>query len=219
MEDWSVDGILINFEIPKTLLSRLNHIPFVQTEARVGTTLPSVFMDQEHGTRQAIQHLLQLGHTQICEIAGPMQIQAASASIRHDACQAALKQAGLQLVYSIQGDWSVDSGYHAARQLLAMGSEFTAIFAANDEMALGAICALREHGLSVPADVSVVGFDDIPVSAYVAPSLTTIRHSSADLGSEAIKYLVKLIGNPKSKPEQHVILPELVQRASTAPLF
>src|SRR5690606_25244318 len=100
------------------------------------------------------------GHTRICEISGPLQWF--DAQERHDSWLETLHKHGLTPGASIMGDWRAVSGYEAAKTLLAQGERFTALVAANDQMALGAIHALHEHGLSVPQDISVAGFDDIP---------------------------------------------------------
>jgi DNA-binding LacI/PurR family transcriptional regulator len=215
MDGWSVDGILINSNVPETLAQRVVHIPIVQTEVRVGTTLPAVFVDQEHGVRQATEYLISLGHTQFGEVAGPFSW--IEAVMRHNAVRETLRRHGITPGPSIESDWTVDGGYRAAARLLAMREPFTALMVGNDEMAIGAIHALRDHGLEVPADVSVIGMDDIPVAAHIRPPLTTIRQDFRSFGSEAIQYLLELIRNPDSEPKQRAIIPELIQRDSTAP--
>jgi len=215
MDGWSVDGILININVPKTLVQRIAHIPVVQTEVRVDTTLPAVFVDQVHGVKQAVQHLISLGHTKFAEIAGPFDW--IEAVLRHRTWQETLESNGITPGPSIESNWTVDGGYQAATRLLATGKPFTALVVGNDEMAIGAIHALRDHGVDVPTDVSVVGMDDIPLAAHIRPPLTTIRQDFRGFGSEAIQYLLELIKNPDSEPEQRAIIPEFIQRDSTAP--
>jgi DNA-binding LacI/PurR family transcriptional regulator len=215
MDGWSVDGILINTNVPKTLAHRIAHIPIVQTEVRVGTALPAVFVDQEHGIRQAAEYLISLGHTQFGEVTGPFSW--IEAVIRHRTWWETLKRHGMTPGPSVESDWTVDGGYRAATRLLAMGQEFTALMVGNDEMAIGAIHALQDHGLEVPTDVSVVGMDDIPLAAHIRPPLTTIRQDFRGFGSEAIQYLLELIKNPGAELKQRAIIPELIQRNSTAP--
>ena len=94
---------------------------------------------------------------------------------RHDGWLSTLSEAGIEPGASVEGNWTAESGYQAVRRLLERGALFTALFAGNDQMALGAMRALREAGRRVPRDVSVVGFDDVPEAAYYEPPLTTIR--------------------------------------------
>ncbi len=215
MDGWSVDGILININVPETLVPRLAHIPIVQTEIRTGTTLPAVFVDQEHGVRQAVEHLLALGHTQFAEISGPYDW--IEAVMRDKAWKETLRQHGITPGPSIEGDWTVEAGFHAANRLLDLGVPFTALVVGNDEMAIGAIHALQDHRLEVPRDVSVVGMDDIPLAAHIRPPLTTVRQDFRGFGSAAVHYLLELIRKPKSRPDQRAFLPELMIRLSTAP--
>jgi DNA-binding LacI/PurR family transcriptional regulator len=215
MDGWSVDGILININIPETLVRRMAHIPIVQTEIRAGTTLPAVFVDQKHGVRQAVHYLVDLGHIQFAEITGPYDW--IEAVLRHQSLHETLEQNGIAPGPSIESDWTVEGGYQSATQLLALGQEFTALMVGNDEMAIGAIHALQDHGLEVPIDVSVVGMDDIPLAAHIRPPLTTIRQDFRGFGSEAIRYLLELIRNPDSEPEQRPFLPDLIKRQSAAP--
>lgn len=215
MDGWSVDGILININVPETLAQRIAHIPIVQTEVCSGTTLPAVFVDQEYGIRCAVQHLLDLGHTQFAEVSGPFSW--IEAVIRHQTWKETLKRHGITSGPSVESDWTVDGGYHATARLLAKGKPFTALVVGNDEMAIGAIHALQDHGLEVPADVSVTGMDDIPLAAHIRPPLTTIRQDFRGFSSVAIHYLLEIIKNPRFEPEQRAILPELILRDSSAP--
>jgi DNA-binding LacI/PurR family transcriptional regulator len=174
-----------------------------------------VFVDQAHGVRQAVEYLIDLGHTRFAEIAGPFDW--IEAVIRHRTWRETLERNGIMSGPSVESDWTVDGGYRAAARLLAAGQAFTALVVGNDEMAIGAIHALQDHGLEVPNDVSVVGMDDIPLAAHVRPPLTTIRQDFKGFGGQAVQYLLELIKNPGSKPEQRPFLPEFIQRESTAP--
>jgi DNA-binding LacI/PurR family transcriptional regulator len=215
MDGWSVDGILININVPNTLLQRAAHIPIVQTEVRADTTLPAVFVDQAHGVRQAVEYLIDLGHIRFAAIAGPFDW--IEAVIRYQTWRETLAQNGILPGPSVESDWTVDGGYRAAARLLATGQAFTALVVGNDEMAIGAIHALQDHGLEVPDDVSVVGMDDIPIAAHIRPPLTTIRQDFKGFGAQAVQYLLELIKNPDSSPEQRPFLPEFIRRDSTAP--
>ena len=115
----------------------------------------------------------------------------------------------------MQGDWAASGGDHASYELLKGGSSFTGVVVGNDQMALGAMRALREHGLRIPDDVSVVGFDDIPEAPYFEPPLTTVRQNFAALGEQSVEYLVSLIENPHTSLHQRVLYPQFVERLST----
>ncbi|MCX8067883.1 MAG: substrate-binding domain-containing protein, partial [Anaerolineae bacterium] len=114
----------------------------------------------------------------------------------------------------LRGDWSAISGYRATSSLLETGVSFTAIFAQNDQMAIGAIRALREAGLQVPRDVSVIGFDDIPLASYFDPPLTTLRQPMTELGVQAARLLITTVRQPESAPERLLLPATLVERAS-----
>ncbi len=125
---------------------------------------------------------------------------------------------GLQAPLHVEGNWSTPGGYQATRRLLETGHTFTAVIAANDTMALGALRALHQAGLTVPGDVSVVGFDDIPEAAYLTPPLTTVRHNYIQLGVFGFEYLMQLMDDPEAPIEQKTITPQVVIRESTAPV-
>ncbi|MFE9443438.1 LacI family DNA-binding transcriptional regulator [Streptomyces sp. NPDC006602] len=165
--------------------------------------------------RAATEHLLDLGHGTVHHLAGPQRWYAARD--RLEGWRAALAAHGSPEPPVVEGDWSAASGYAAGREL-ACDTEMTAVFAANDDMAIGLIRALAEAGRRVPEDVSVVGFDDIPVAAYVTPPLTTVRQPFDAVAQEGLKRLVHAIENPQAD-----LLPasdppvDLVVRVSTAP--
>ncbi len=188
-------------------------VPFVMVDIALGGGLPSVLIDQRYGGRLAAQHLLELGHREIAEITGPLDWS--GAELRHQGTLAVLGEAGLAPAMSVAGDWSATSGYRAAGRLLEAGARFTALVASNDQMALGAMRALRERGLRIPQDISIVGFDDVPESAYFEPPLTTVRQDFASLGRESAAYLVDLIEQGAMPLNQRVLYPELISRCST----
>ncbi|WP_326719543.1 LacI family DNA-binding transcriptional regulator [Streptomyces sp. NBC_00243] len=165
--------------------------------------------------RAATEHLLELGHNTVHHLAGPQRWY--SARDRLDGWRVALAAHGREEPPVVEGDWSAASGYAAGRELGA-DPGVTAVFAANDDMAIGLIRALTEAGLRVPEDVSVVGFDDIPVAAYVAPPLTTVRQPFDAMARDGLKRLVYAIENPQAAPLPMAEPPvELVVRASSAP--
>jgi DNA-binding LacI/PurR family transcriptional regulator len=173
----------------------------------------AVTLDQEGGARAATRHLIELGHTRIAHLAGPQDWVEAEA--RAQGFAAELREHGLQQRPLLFGDWSADAGYAAGRVLLA--TDATAVFAANDQMALGLLHAVAEAGLRVPQDVSVVGFDDLPESRYFLPPLTTVRQDFPELGRRAIAVLLEEL-EPGREPAPHAIVPTpLIVRASTAP--
>jgi len=116
----------------------------------------------------------------------------------------------------ILGDWTAEFGYYAGREMLQV-RDFTAVFSSNDQMALGLIHAIRDEGLDVPGDISVVGFDDIPEAAHFWPPLTTVRQDFAELGRRCVDLLLGP-SQDSVAPAAAVIMPELIVRASTGPV-
>jgi DNA-binding LacI/PurR family transcriptional regulator len=145
------------------------------------------------GTR----YLLELGHATVHHIAGPRRWWAGRE--RTENWRAALAAAGATVPEPLEGDWSPESGYRIGR-ILARDRDVTAIFAANDEMAIGAIHALHEAGRRVPEDVSVIGFDDIPVAAHIRPPLTTFRSDNVALAAASFRYLTDYLTDPETPP-------------------
>jgi DNA-binding LacI/PurR family transcriptional regulator len=165
--------------------------------------------------RVATEHLLDLGHATVHHLAGPRRWF--SAADRLAGWRAALAAHGRTEPPVLQGDWSAASGYAAGRELIASGEDVTAVFAANDDMAIGLIRALTEAGLRVPDDVSVVGFDDVPVAVYVTPPLTTVRQPFDAVAQEGLKRLVHAIENPNEDPLPPSDPPvDLIVRSSTS---
>ena len=158
------DGILLIAPIRNALFNMLTeacrHIPMVCIGTHIGSALPSVVFDQHRGEQLATQHLIDRGHSQIAEISGPLYWHDALA--RHESWLATLTANGLTPAIHLEGDWTAASGYTAALQLLGTRIPFTGLIIGNDQMALGAMRALRERGLRIPDDVSIVGFDNIP---------------------------------------------------------
>lgn len=216
---WQPDGLLLI-----TPTDALTHdeiaaltggIPVVQVDPQIGAPTPSLVIDQRQGARLLIEHLLKLGHRDFVAINGPQTWHDAIA--RRESFRETLAAADLAPRAEIDGDWTPASGYAAAHDLLAQGVTFTALAAANDQMALGALRALAEHGLRVPDDVSVVGFDDISEAPYFTPPLTTVRQDFALLGRLGVEYLMERIAHPDAAPVQQIVQPTLVVRESTAP--
>ncbi|MFF8971811.1 LacI family DNA-binding transcriptional regulator [Streptomyces sp. NPDC014995] len=213
-----VDGIVVSEPIDEGAVLRSVDVPVLVFGAPVafgGPRVVAVGVGAEQLARTATEHLLDLGHVTVHHLAGPQQWFAARD--RLDGWRAALAARGREQPPVIEGDWSAASGYAAGREL-ALDSGLTAVFAANDDMAIGLIRALSDAGLRVPDDVSVVGFDDIPVSAYVTPPLTTVRQPFDAVAREGLRLLVRAVEKPDVElPPANDPPVELVLRASTAP--
>jgi DNA-binding LacI/PurR family transcriptional regulator len=189
-------------------------VPFVSLEATGSDTSHSLWVDQVLGARLATRHLIDLGHTDIVHISGPQDWIEAEA--RMQGFLRELSEADLQTRAPVLGDWTASFGYYAGLELLRY-RDFTAAFIGNDQMALGFMHACREWGLSVPGDISIVGFDDIPESAHFAPPLTTVRQNFTEIGRRAVALLLgELRGDTGLSHDP--VQPELIVRSSTAPL-
>jgi DNA-binding LacI/PurR family transcriptional regulator len=187
-------------------------IPIVAIWGYAGTPVPVVASAETTGAAQATQHLLDLGHPNVWHLAGPKGRIGAEHRIR--GWRETLEAAGIEPPPLLFGDWSAQSGHRLAQRLVADKS-VTAIFVGNDQMALGVLRAIQETGRTVPADVSVIGFDDVPDAAFYSPPLTTVRQNFAQLGRETMQLLMGLMRD--GGPAANIVLPvELIVRASTA---
>jgi DNA-binding LacI/PurR family transcriptional regulator len=186
-------------------------VPLVAVEGGPESDVPVVEVDQYAGASSATRHLLDLGHATVWHIAGPEEFL--EAGRRMEGWRETLMAADAEVPQPLRGDWSARSGYDLGRRL-AGDRAVTAIFVANDQMALGVLRALHEAGRSVPAEVSVVGFDDIPEAAYFLPPLTTIRQDFDELGRRSLALLLRMIGGDDQVAIPRVG-PELIVRAST----
>jgi DNA-binding LacI/PurR family transcriptional regulator len=191
--------------------------PVVIVGSGQGVDIPSVSVDQHLGARLATSHLLTAGHRNVWHLAGPEEWR--EAADRAAGWRTTLEAAGVEPPLLLRGDWSPLSGYRAGQELAGwVGRGLTAVFVANDQMALGVLRALREAGVRTPQDVAVVGFDDIPESEFFAPPLTTVRQDFATVGRRGIALLLELIeGRPPVTTARLAIEPQLVVRASTFP--
>jgi DNA-binding LacI/PurR family transcriptional regulator len=174
--------------------------------------LASVSTDNEAGGKLATDHLIELGHRDIAIIEGPRTSPEAAA--RRRGFRAALRRKGFSGERMFPGDWSSASGYAAGLQMLAEGLP-TAVFSANDQMALGLLRALSEAGVSVPGDMSVAGFDDVPDAAYYVPALTTVRQEFPALAAKCLDQLERMLQGESGHNVR--MRPRLVIRSSTAP--
>lgn len=187
--------------------------PMVAIHAGVPGNYPVVSVDQKQGAKLATQHLLGLGHRTVWHIAGPEDWYESRERVK--GWRKALADAGAPEPPLVRGDWSAASGYAAARELFTR-DDVTAVFAANDSMALGMLHAMHELGLRCPEQVSLVGFDDYPEAEFFSPGLTTIRQDFDEIGRLSVELLVQLI-ETGAAPTQHLLLePRLILRSSTA---
>ncbi|CAH0221065.1 Lactose operon repressor [Microbacterium oxydans] len=186
-------------------------VPTLVVKEEPDEQMHTASVDQRAGATAAVRHLIDLGHRAILHIAGPPDWFDAKA--RTEAWHAVLAEEGLPVVPPLIGDWSSDSGYAFGREL-ELGAA-TAVFVANDQMALGLMHGLAERGIRVPEDVSVVGFDDVPDARHYQPPLTTVRQHFALLGEVVIGELLAAIEGEETG-ERELIQPELRVRSSTA---
>ncbi|KZX20414.1 DNA-binding LacI/PurR family transcriptional regulator [Rathayibacter tanaceti] len=186
-------------------------IPHVTLQTSEDDRDDALYVDQIAGARMATGHLIDLGHTEIVHLAGPQDWIEAEARMR--GYLAELDHRSMPLRPPLLGDWSAERGHHVGVELSRF-IDFTAVFSANDQMALGLMSAFHERGVRVPEDVSVIGFDDIPEAAYYWPPLTSIRQDFAEIGRRCVAALLSMIdGGP---PEVTApISPQLIVRGST----
>jgi len=198
---------LVEDRVPLVLIGRHPRLPW----------LSSVNAENREGARQAVAHLVGLGPRRVATITGPRG--RSPGTERLDGYEAALRAAGLPVAPELvaEGDLSGQSGYAAMRRLLALLERPTAVFAADDAMAAGALRATREAGLAVPADLSLVGFDDAPIATLTEPPLTTVRQPVYELGAEAARLLTDQLRGRVASPAQRRLPVELVVRRSSAP--
>ncbi|GEL94612.1 LacI family transcriptional regulator [Cellulomonas composti] len=211
----SIDGLVIiraETATPATLALPPG-LPVVVSDSRFVGSHPAVGADQVGGARAAVEHLLALGHVTVHHLAGP--VDSVPALLRVQGWREALEAAGRPVPEPWTGDWTAGSGYDAGE--LAGGDGVTAVFCANDEMAAGLVRALHERGRQVPGEVSVVGFDDIPLAGYLWPPLTTVRQDFGRIGAELIELLLRQVREHASSDARIVVPAPLVVRASTAP--
>ncbi len=217
-----LDGIIVasahmDDSLPPRLLQ--DGIPFVVVGRYPDARVHGVDIDNIGGSRQAVEHLMGLGHTAIALITGPLTMT--SGVDRLVGYQQTLAAQGIVLDQDliVEGDYTEDSGYAAAKQLLRTPA--TAIFAASDMMAIGALKALHDAGRQVPQDMALVGFDDVPLASSVQPALTTVRQPVRQLGSAVAELLMELLANPPepgSLARRSVLPTELVVRQSCGAL-
>lgn len=222
---WGVEGVVVITPQRQAVAALAElHTPFpvVSLQGEHGLALPSVSLDQRLGARLVTEHLLAAGHRTVWHVAGPRDWLEAEA--RTAGWQAALEDAGAEVPPPITGDWSPLSGFRIGQQLaghaLRHGGStppLSAVFVANDQMALGVLRAFREAGVRTPADVAVAGFDDIPEAEFFPPPLTTIRQDFGAIGRAGITLLLDRIEGRVIADTHLTVAPHLIVRASTSP--
>ena len=178
-----------------------------------------VYSDNTAGARLAVEYLYELGHRAIAHIAGDSSIDAGAARVK--GYELAMQALDLPIPpeYLVNaGFFSVEEGKQAMEQLLELSSPPTAVFVAGDQMAIGAIEAVHEHGLQVPEDISIIGYDDIEMIKYITPKLTTIRQDTDEIGEAAAELLIEQMTAKERRTERRVIPVRLIERASCAPV-
>ena len=174
-----------------------------------------VTVDQAVGARLATQHLLDAGHRTVWHVSGPPEWFDSAGRVARAGRQT-LRAAGAEVPPVLPADWSAASGYRVG-QTLARIPEVTAVFAANDHLALGLLRALHERGRRVPHDISIVGFDDVPEAGFFIPPLTTIRPDFHAVAEHALDLLLRRSTRGSPRRSARVLAPALVERASVAP--
>lgn len=216
-----VDGLVVlspHIDATKLAAGMAGRLPvLLMNSAAVDTGRPSIVVDNHGGAITAVEHLVAIGRRRIAHIAGPSGNLEAEARLA--GYLEAMASAGLEPLV-VQGDFMEASGHDAGVELAARAQRPDGLFAANDMMAVGALLALQDAGVRCPEDIAVVGFDDIPLAAYIRPSLTTLRTRVADTGARALERVVALIGrdDPAADIACEVVQPELVVRQSSLPL-
>lgn len=215
------DGLLLilPYEIEAySAMLNLRRYPHVLIDYEGAAVGPAISADNRQGGYDGAAYLLELGHRRVGFVTGDLTLGSARSRLA-GFCQALSDRAIPEDPALIaEGDYQQPSGYGAAQMLLCLPQPPTAIFASNDVMAFGVMEAIRDAGLRIPADVSVLGFDDIPQATGVSPMLTTVRQPLEEMGRQAVHMLMAYIGDPERSYEYRELSTELVVRNSCAPI-
>ncbi|WP_461165131.1 LacI family DNA-binding transcriptional regulator [Arthrobacter sp. R4-81] len=216
MGELAVDGVIAIMEIHLLDAATVSVPPGVKVvvvDSNAGESYSVVDTDQADGAHKAVEHLLGLGHQTVWHVAGPEESFASGR--RQQAWRETLLAHGKDLPPVVRGDWSAESGYQAG--LWLAGQEgCTAVFTANDHMALGVLRAFREKGKAVPGDISLVGFDDVPEASSYSPPLTTVHQDFAQVGHRCVDDILHQIRSNSTEPGMVLVPTSLVVRESTA---
>jgi LacI family transcriptional regulator len=216
----NVDGVIIlalkrdDPYLPELVSS---NIPCISLDLDIlGNRIGCVYSENIKGAEMAVKYLHDMGHQRIATITG--QLLSLTSDQRLQGYKNAMNELKLPYRYDyvVQGDFLHEGGYQAMQHLLSLNDPPTAVFAAGDLMAFGAIKAIQDAGLNVPDDISIIGFDDIEMCKYFSPSLTTIKQNKEELGREAAEGLIRLIENPMEIPSIVQIPTELIVRETVA---
>jgi LacI family transcriptional regulator len=216
-----VEGVaILTFGMEEELIGhmRFHKIPLVFVD--VGPHAPAVSnirIDYQAGIRQAVQHLAALRHTRIAFVSGPLQLK--SAVTRKLAFECAMREIGLEMKpeFEFEGDHTMEGGIRAFAHLESLRPRPTAVLCSNDITAIGVMRGAYDHGIVVPQDLSVVGFDDIRLAQFITPPLSTVRMSQTELAKLAFNALLKALETPQaSKYQEYTLTTSLVLRGSTA---
>ncbi len=211
-----VDGIVVIVPLVSAAQAMREvpaEVPLVMIGGDRSESIPTVGIDQVRGATEATQLLLDAGHSTVWHVSGPAD--SFDSIDRTEGWRSTLERAGAEVPPIIAGDWSAAGGFEAGK-MLARIADVTAVFAANDQTALGVLRALHEQGRTVPDDVSVIGFDDTPEAGYFIPPLTTMRQHFEEVGRRALRMLVTQMEGQRDVP--HELVPAtLVQRRSVGP--
>ena len=219
-----VDGVAImTSEMDERLVEVFSHrrVPLVFLDAaHVPANVSSIRIDYALGVASALEHLVSLGHKRVGFISGPLSLH--SAQMRKQAFESVMKQRKLPVAEHLlqSGNHRADGGYKAMLLILKGKPTPTAVFCSNDLTAIGAMGAIHEHGLRVPEDISIIGYDDILLSGYTRPALTTLAISRKEIAKTAFSSLFSASERNKTDimtGQQHLIRPILIQRSSTGP--
>lgn len=192
--------------------------PVVLIDHDPASNVSIVKADNDAGTREAVRHLSTLGHDRIGFITGNLKV--ASARERLDAYRTEVAELGLnpQTDLVVDGDFTLDGGATAARQLLGLNEPPTALLASSDAEAFGVMQVAREMGVTIPGDLSLVGFDDIPEASYVTPTLTTVRQPMREMGVLAAEMLMSIVGEGQGQTSTVQLPTQLIVRETTGAL-
>jgi LacI family transcriptional regulator len=196
-----IDAAALNENLPQ-------HVPVTLLNCHVeGDAFDSVNIDNFGGASAIVRHLLSHGHTRIAIVRGAEENLDAAERLR--GYRHALETGGgvVDPQYEIAGEFSEASGYEAGRNILSLSPRPTAVFASNDATAVGLLSALRDAGVRVPAEIALAGFDDIPISAYLTPALTTVHMGVHELGVLAVESVLRAVREKNTHRRQQVVLP------------
>jgi len=219
MLERKVDGVaMMTSEMDVSLIKELSkrNVPIVFMDVgQMGPRMSHVSIDYGNGVRQSVDHVVGLGHKSIAFITGPLDLH--SARTRRQAFVDGLRHHLIPIERKLirEGTHTAEGGEKAMKELLKLSKEPTAVVCSNDWTAIGALHAIHAAGLRVPEDVSLVGFDDIPLASYTNPALTTVRMSANDVGSTAFQALFSLIGEDHVEGDVYQVPTRLIIREST----